>query len=56
MYGCRHSLVDAIMRATDTLISGKRALVMGYGDVGKGSVDSLRGQFGVVFLVDPIVR
>ena len=43
VYGCRHSLVDAIMRATDVLISGKRALVFGYGDVGKGSVESLRG-------------
>ena len=56
VYGCRHSLVDAIMRATDTLISGKRALVMGYGDVGKGSVDSLRGQFARVAIseIDPI--
>jgi adenosylhomocysteinase len=56
VYGCRHSLVDAIMRATDTLISGKRALVMGYGDVGKGSVDSLRGQFARVSIseIDPI--
>ena len=41
VYGCRHSLVDAIMRATDVLISGKKALVLGYGDVGKGSVQSL---------------
>ena len=39
VYGCRHSLVDAIMRATDVLISGKRVLVCGYGDVGKGSAD-----------------
>ena len=56
VYGCRHSLVDAIMRATDTLISGKRALVMGYGDVGKGSVDSLRGQYARVAIteIDPI--
>ena len=56
VYGCRHSLVDAIMRSTDTLISGKRALVMGYGDVGKGSVDSLRGQFARVAIseIDPI--
>ena len=44
VYGCRHSLVDAIMRATDVLIAGKKALVLGYGDVGKGSVESLRGQ------------
>ena len=44
------------MRATDTLISGKRALVMGYGDVGKGSVDSLRGQYARVAIteIDPI--
>jgi adenosylhomocysteinase len=56
VYGCRHSLVDAIMRATDTLISGKKALVCGYGDVGKGSVESLRGQFARVSVseIDPI--
>ena len=56
VYGCRHSLVDAIMRATDTLISGKRALVLGFGDVGKGSVDSLRGQWARVSVteIDPI--
>ena len=56
VYGCRHSLVDAVMRATDVLISGKRVLVCGYGDVGKGSVSSLRGQFARVAVteVDPI--
>ncbi|MCB9777532.1 MAG: adenosylhomocysteinase [Alphaproteobacteria bacterium] len=56
VYGCRHSLVDAIMRATDTLISGKRALILGFGDVGKGSVDSLRGQYARVAVteIDPI--
>lgn len=56
LYGCRHSLVDAIMRATDVMISGKRVLVLGYGDVGKGSADSLRGQAGKVAVteVDPI--
>jgi adenosylhomocysteinase len=56
VYGCRHSLVDAIMRGTDVLISGKRALVCGYGDVGKGSVASLLGQFARVSVseVDPI--
>jgi adenosylhomocysteinase len=55
-YGCRHSLVDAIMRATDILISGKKALVCGFGDVGKGSVDSLRGQSARVAIteIDPI--
>uniref|UniRef100_UPI00351343DE adenosylhomocysteinase n=1 Tax=Salipiger bermudensis TaxID=344736 RepID=UPI00351343DE len=42
-YGCRHSLSDAIKRATDMLMSGKKALVIGYGDVGKGSAASLRG-------------
>ncbi len=56
VYGCRHSLVDAIMRATDTLISGKKALILGFGDVGKGSVDSLRGQYARVAVteIDPI--
>jgi len=56
VYGCRHSLVDAIMRGTDVLISGKRALVCGYGDVGKGSVQSLRGQCAKVAIteIDPI--
>jgi adenosylhomocysteinase len=56
LYGCRHSLVDAINRATDTLISGKKVHVCGYGDVGKGSVDSFRGQFARVSVseVDPI--
>jgi len=56
LYGCRHSLIDAIMRATDVLMSGKRALVCGYGDVGKGSAESLRGQFAKVSIseIDPI--
>ena len=56
VYGCRHSLVDAIMRATDVLIAGKRALVLGYGDVGKGSVQSLTGQSAKVSIteIDPI--
>ena len=56
LYGCRHSLVDAIMRATDVMIAGKRALIMGYGDVGKGSADSLKGQDGKVAVseIDPI--
>ena len=43
-YGCRHSLNDAVKRATDHLLSGKRALVIGYGDVGKGSAESLRSE------------
>ncbi len=56
VYGCRHSLVDAIMRATDVMLSGKRVLVCGYGDVGKGSVESLRAQHARVAIteVDPI--
>ncbi|TVQ95587.1 MAG: adenosylhomocysteinase [Deltaproteobacteria bacterium] len=56
VYGCRHSLVDAIMRATDLMLSGKRALILGYGDVGKGSVQSLRGQHAKVAVteIDPI--
>jgi len=55
-YGCRHSLNDAIKRATDHLLSGKQALVVGYGDVGKGSAQSLRqeGMIVKVSEVDPI--
>jgi adenosylhomocysteinase len=55
-YGCRHSLVDGINRATDVLIGGKVALVCGYGDVGKGCAESLRGQGARVIVteVDPI--
>jgi adenosylhomocysteinase len=55
-YGCRHSLIDGINRGTDTLIGGKVALVAGFGDVGKGCADSLRGQGARVIIteVDPI--
>lgn len=55
-YGCRHSLSDAIKRGTDHLLSGKQALVVGYGDVGKGSAASLRqeGMIVKVAEVDPI--
>ena len=55
-YGCRHSLNDAIKRATDHLMSGKKALVVGYGDVGKGSAQSLRqeGMIVKVTEIDPI--
>ncbi len=55
-YGCRESLVDAIKRATDLMISGKVALVLGYGDVGKGSAQSLRanGARVIVTEIDPI--
>jgi adenosylhomocysteinase len=44
IYGCRHSLVDAIMRATDVMLSGKVAVVAGYGDVGKGSASRCAGR------------
>ena len=56
VYGCRHSLVDAIMRATDVMLSGKVAVVAGYGDVGKGSAQSLLGQNAriIVTEIDPI--
>jgi adenosylhomocysteinase len=55
-YGCRHSLIDGINRATDVMIGGKLAVVCGYGDVGKGCAESLRGQRArvVVTEVDPI--
>ena len=56
LYGCRHSLVDGINRATDVMIGGKVAVVLGYGDVGKGCADSLRGQGARVIVteIDPI--
>jgi len=56
LYGCRHSLIDALNRATDVMISGKVAVVAGYGDVGKGSCQSLRGQGARVIVteIDPI--
>jgi adenosylhomocysteinase len=55
-YGCRHSLIDGLNRATDVLIGGKVAVVCGYGDVGKGCAESLRGQGArvVVTEIDPI--
>ncbi|WP_328643869.1 adenosylhomocysteinase [Streptomyces canus] len=55
-YGCRHSLIDGINRATDVLIGGKTAVVLGYGDVGKGCAESLRGQGARVIVteIDPI--
>jgi len=56
VYGCRHSLPDGIMRATDVMIGGKRALVCGYGDVGKGSAFAMRGAGARVLIaeIDPI--
>src|SRR5204863_5354258 len=55
-YGCRHSLIDGINRGTDVLIGGKTAVVCGYGDVGKGCAESLRGQGARVLVteIDPI--
>ena len=56
VYGCRHSLTDGLMRATDVMLSGKVAVVCGYGDVGKGSAQSLKGQGARVIVteIDPI--
>merc|ERR1712127_483710 len=56
VYGCRHSLTDGIMRATDVMIGGKRALIAGYGDVGKGCAFALRGAGARVLVTecDPI--
>ena len=56
LYGCRHSLVDGIMRATDVMLAGKIAVIAGYGDVGKGSAQSLRAQAARVIIteIDPI--
>jgi adenosylhomocysteinase len=55
-YGCRHSLIDGINRGTDVMIGGKTALIVGYGDVGKGCAESLRGQGARVLIaeIDPI--
>src|SRR5215216_2120834 len=56
LYGCRHSLIDGINRGTDVMIAGKSALICGYGDVGKGCAQSLRGQGARVLIaeIDPI--
>merc|ERR1711978_280671 len=56
VYGCRHSLPDGIMRATDVMIAGKKVLVCGYGDVGKGCAQSMKNQGAMVMVteVDPI--
>lgn len=56
LYGCRHSLIDGINRATDVMIAGKTAVVLGYGDVGKGCAQALRGQGARVIVteIDPI--
>jgi len=56
LYGCRESLLDGIKRATDVMIAGKVALILGYGDVGKGCAQALRGQGATVYIseIDPI--
>merc|ERR1711988_1051513 len=56
VYGCRHSLPDGIMRATDVMLGGKRALICGFGDVGKGCASALRGSGARVLIteIDPI--
>src|SRR5690606_38216449 len=56
LYGCRHSLVDGLFRATDVMLSGKIAVVCGYGDVGKGCAQALKGQGARVIVteIDPI--
>ncbi len=56
IYGCKHSLVDGINRATDVMIAGKKVLIAGFGDVGKGCAQAMRGSGARVFVseVDPI--
>ena len=57
LYGCRHSLIDGLNRATDVMIGGKVAFVAGYGDVGKGCAQSFKGQGARVIIteIDPIL-
>lgn len=50
IYGCKHSLIDGINRATDVMISGKKVLICGYGDVGKGCAQSMRGAGARVYV------
>merc|ERR1712100_874716 len=56
VYGCRHSLPDGIMRATDVMLSGKKVVICGFGDVGKGSAASMAAQSAIVYVteIDPI--
>merc|ERR1712087_1087724 len=56
VYGCRHSLLDGIMRATDVMLSGKKVVICGFGDVGKGSAASMRAQNAITYVteIDPI--
>src|SRR5262249_21336695 len=55
IYGCRESLIDGIKRATDVMVSGKRAVICGYGDVGKGCAQAFRGSGAIVYVteIDP---
>merc|ERR1719252_471463 len=56
VYGCRHSLPDSIMRATDVMLSGKKVCICGFGDVGKGSAQSMKAQAAITYVteIDPI--
>merc|ERR1719162_1439752 len=56
VYGCRHSLPDGIMRATDVMLAGKKALICGFGDVGKGSAQSMKAASAITYVseIDPI--
>jgi len=56
IYGCKHSLPDGLMRATDVMIAGKKALILGYGDVGKGCAEAMAASGARVYVaeVDPI--
>merc|ERR1719472_54459 len=56
VYGCRHSLPDGIMRATDVMLAGKKSLICGFGDVGKGSAQSMKAASAVTYVseIDPI--
>merc|ERR1711966_646969 len=56
VYGCRHSLPDSIMRATDVMLSGKKVVICGFGDVGKGSAQSMKAQAAITYVteIDPI--
>lgn len=56
IYGCKHSVIDGIMRATDVMIAGKKAVICGFGDVGKGCAAAFKASGAVVFVteVDPI--
>merc|ERR1712228_608212 len=52
VYGCRHSLPDGIMRATDVMLSGKKVAICGFGDVGKGSAQSMKAQAAIVYVTE----